>query len=148
MSNINSMSSRVVRVTAFAKALVDAGVMTQEEINRTTRIVINCDPANGAVVLYVQRFVETNILDVVPTLNGIEITEVTDRLLTNDEIYAIVRGLTNEQLTTSYNREIEINGGPTAWARLLADELERRNNPAVILKPAERINGAEEEGPH
>ena len=54
----------------FAKMLVEAGVLSQEEVNRTSRIVIDCS-ADGAVQIYVQRFADHAALaKLAPMLGG------------------------------------------------------------------------------
>ena len=51
----------VMTAWGFAKCLVEAGVLTQEEVNRTSRIVIDCQ-ADGTVQIYVQKFADSKAL--------------------------------------------------------------------------------------
>lgn len=54
----------------FAKCLVEAGVLTQEEANRSSRIVIDCTHGK-AVQVYVQRYGEADALaKLAPMLAG------------------------------------------------------------------------------
>lgn len=54
----------------FAKCLVEAGVCTQEEVNRASRIVIDCQ-WDSAVQIYVQRYGEIKALRrLAPMLGG------------------------------------------------------------------------------
>ncbi len=57
---------------AYFKALVDAGVFTEEDAGRVTRVVIDVQ-ADRAVVMHVQFLGDDRLLDVVPTLAGVEI---------------------------------------------------------------------------
>ena len=67
--------NRLITSAAFAEALVEAGVMTRAEVNRTRRIVIDaCE--QSAVVMYVERFADEALLGVATTLQGIQITGV------------------------------------------------------------------------
>jgi hypothetical protein len=55
---------------AFAKCLVDAGLLTQEEANRTSRVVIDCS-MDAPVTIYVQRYGDADALaKLAPMLNG------------------------------------------------------------------------------
>lgn len=62
------------RITAdhFHKALIAAGVVREGEIIR--RIVIDAQ-AGHTVVMHIERFADTRMLDVIPTLEGVEIRE-------------------------------------------------------------------------
>lgn len=127
---------RVITVYAFGKALVEAGVMTEEQLNRTTHFVIDCNPRNGSVNLYTESLAGQNLLNVVLGLNGIEIqgVEPVHRLLTDEEIRGIISRYTDPQLVEAY-RIAHTPGEPiSAWAQLLVDEVEKRGEPAAILK--------------
>lgn len=69
------MAERPLRLTsrAFHDALVDAGVIRAGENIR--RIVIDAK-AGDVVVVHVERIGDTRLLDVVRTLDGIEIREL------------------------------------------------------------------------
>jgi hypothetical protein len=55
---------------AFAKCLVDAGLLAQEEVNRTSRIVIDCS-MDAPVTIYIQRYGDADALaKLAPMLNG------------------------------------------------------------------------------
>lgn len=56
---------------AFAKCLVDAGVLTQEEVNKTSRIVIDCS-RDSAVEIYLQQYGQADALTrLAPMLSGL-----------------------------------------------------------------------------
>lgn len=54
----------------FGQALIEAGVITPEE--RVRRIVIDA-PADGPVVLYVERYGDDRLLQVATTLRGVTV---------------------------------------------------------------------------
>lgn len=55
---------------AFGKALVEAGVITQERLNNTKRIVIDMQ-SNGELCIYTQEFVDGKALaELAPMLKG------------------------------------------------------------------------------
>lgn len=55
---------------AFAKALVEAGVITEERLNKTTRIVIDMNN-NGELTIYTQEFGDGEALaKLAPMLKG------------------------------------------------------------------------------
>jgi hypothetical protein len=62
---------RPIHARQFHNALVEAGVIRDGENIR--RVVIDAQ-AQHAVVMYVERWGDDRLLDVVPTLEGIEIT--------------------------------------------------------------------------
>ena len=64
---------RIIKPWVFADALVDAGILTREQVNRTTRVVIDCNPNTG-VHIYVDEMADDRILSVARTLEGIHIT--------------------------------------------------------------------------
>lgn len=54
----------------FAKMLVEAGVITEERMNKTARLVIDLQP-NGELMIYVQEFGDTEALKkLAPMLKG------------------------------------------------------------------------------
>jgi hypothetical protein len=70
---------RLITTKAFWRALVDAGVLREDETIR--RIVIDAQAGpgpsdSGAVVMYIERWGDTRLLDVATTLDGIEIRGV------------------------------------------------------------------------
>jgi hypothetical protein len=62
-----------ITVWSIAKAMVEAGIFTQDEINNTRRIVIDLD-VHAMPVMYVERYLDKNFIQVVTTLKGIEIS--------------------------------------------------------------------------
>lgn len=55
----------------FGKCLVEAGVLTQEEVNRTSRVVIDCS-FDKPVQIYIQRYGEREALSALaPMLAGL-----------------------------------------------------------------------------
>jgi hypothetical protein len=64
---------RLITTETFWRALVDASVFREDESIR--RIVIDTQ-AGAAVVMYVERWGDTRLLDVAATLNGVEIRGV------------------------------------------------------------------------
>ncbi len=58
----------------FYQALVDAGVVCGDD--SIYRVVIDVDPKNPAVVIYVERWGDERLLNVVTTLDGVEIRGV------------------------------------------------------------------------
>lgn len=62
----------VIHGTKFIQALLDSGVITKDE--RVRRIVIDAS-ADNAVVMYVERYGDSRLLDVVPALTGVEIRQ-------------------------------------------------------------------------
>lgn len=61
---------RRIMSNQFWRALVDAGVLQEDD--NVTRIVIDAQ-AGSVVVLYVERWADERLLQVAPTLDGIEI---------------------------------------------------------------------------
>jgi hypothetical protein len=60
-----------ITIQHFGKMLVEAGVLTQERLNKTARIVIDADTYNGAVMIYVQEFGQGDALaKLAPMLKG------------------------------------------------------------------------------
>ena len=59
----------------FSKALAEAGVFTEDELNNITRIVIDVKHGDF-VVMYVEYFGDERILKVAQTLNGVVIEGV------------------------------------------------------------------------
>lgn len=59
--------SKMITSRAFAKALVDAGVLTQDEVNRTRRIVIDI-VENDVPRLYIERYGDEALLEIAPML--------------------------------------------------------------------------------
>lgn len=59
----------------FIQALLDAGVVSRED--RVRRLVVDAH-ADGSVVLYVERYGDERLLDVVTTLDGVQIRGVPD----------------------------------------------------------------------
>lgn len=70
----DTLRPRIITVNDFHKALVDAGVIRPDEAIR--RIVIDADVDKVAVVMHVERWGDRRMLQVVPTLEGVEIHEV------------------------------------------------------------------------
>jgi hypothetical protein len=66
-------SRPVLTAKTFHDALLAAGVVTAGE--RVRRVVIDAQ-AGCAVVLHVERYGDTRMLDVARTLDGIEVREV------------------------------------------------------------------------
>jgi hypothetical protein len=64
---------RVITTNTFWRALVDAGVFREDET--ISRIVIDAK-AGDAVIMYVERWGDTRLLDVALTLDGVEIRGV------------------------------------------------------------------------
>jgi len=60
----------VIHGTKFIAALLESGVITKDE--RVRRIVIDADATN-AVVMYVERYGDSRLLEVIPALTGVEI---------------------------------------------------------------------------
>lgn len=58
----------------FYQALVEAGVVRDDD--SVIRVVIDVSDRNPAVVLYVERWGDERLLDVVTTLDGVEIRGV------------------------------------------------------------------------
>lgn len=65
-----SQQHRVIRSDHFADALVAAGVIASGD--KIRRVVIDAN-AGEAVVMYVERFGDERLLNVVTTLDGIEV---------------------------------------------------------------------------
>ena len=64
---------RIIKPWDFAEALVASGILTKEQVNRTTRIVIDCNP-NAGVIIYMNQIADSRLLDVAQTLDGIQVT--------------------------------------------------------------------------
>lgn len=64
-----------IRAWVIAKAMVEAGMFTAEDMNNIRRIVIDLN-YDSVPVMYVESFVDEKLLDVFTTLNGIEIRGV------------------------------------------------------------------------
>jgi hypothetical protein len=64
---------RRITAEAFHKALVAAGVVRDGESIR--RIVIDAQAGNAVVVMHVERYGDDRLLNVVRTLEGVEIRE-------------------------------------------------------------------------
>ena len=61
----------VMTTWGFTKLLVEAGVLTQAEVDRTSRIVIDCTQGE-AVQIYIQRFGDSEALaKLAPMLAGL-----------------------------------------------------------------------------
>jgi hypothetical protein len=60
---------------AFIDALLESGVITKEESVR--RVVIDAS-ADNAVIMYVERYGDSRLLEVVPALTGVEIRRSDD----------------------------------------------------------------------
>lgn len=58
---------------AFLQALLDAGVIHPDE--RVRRVVIDAQ-INSSLIVYVERFGDKRMLQVVPALTGVEVKEV------------------------------------------------------------------------
>jgi hypothetical protein len=69
----DASSPRAIHGQAFWRALVDAGVFQQGD--RVRRIIIDV-PADGAVVMHVERWGDERLLDVALELKAAEIREV------------------------------------------------------------------------
>lgn len=55
----------------FAKCLIEAGILTQDEVNRTSRIVIDCS-MDAPVTVYIQRYGDADALaKLAPMLEGL-----------------------------------------------------------------------------
>jgi hypothetical protein len=63
----------IITSDAFQKALIEAGVIRFED--RVRRVVIDAT-VNEATVMYVERFGDEKLLEVVPALVGVEIRAV------------------------------------------------------------------------
>lgn len=63
---------RCIHTNQFHQALIDAGVIRADEHYR--RIVIDAQ-VNNAVKIYAERYADDRLLNVVMTLDGIEIRE-------------------------------------------------------------------------
>lgn len=61
---------RVLTASGLHQALVDAGVIRDGEMIR--RIVIDAQESHP-VIIHVERFGDERLLDVIPTLDGIEV---------------------------------------------------------------------------
>lgn len=61
-----------INTWGIAAALVEAGVFTQDEINLTRRIVIDIN-VDEVPVMYVERYTDEKLLDVLPVLGKIKI---------------------------------------------------------------------------
>ena len=83
------MKPRIITVWKFAESLVEAGILTKDQVNRTTRIVIDADPAHGTVQLYVQMIADERFLKVVQSLAGIEVTYVKEHQCDNPEPHEV-----------------------------------------------------------
>lgn len=68
------MADEVRRIhgRALLKALTDAGIIRTGDFVR--RVVIDA-PCDGAVLVHVERIGDSRLLDVVPTLGGVEVRE-------------------------------------------------------------------------
>lgn len=60
----------VIHGTKFIEALLESGVIAKDE--RVRRIVIDAS-ATEAVVMYVERYGDSRLLEVIPALTGVEI---------------------------------------------------------------------------
>jgi hypothetical protein len=59
-------------VQEFGRTLVACGLMTQEQVNRTSRFVIDADTQTGLVKLYTVQFGETDKLnDLLPQIKDL-----------------------------------------------------------------------------
>jgi hypothetical protein len=65
-----SQEHRRIRADLFADALVSAGVIAMGD--KIRRVVIDAN-AGSAVVMYIERFADERLLNVVTTLDGIEV---------------------------------------------------------------------------
>ena len=65
----------VIYGSKFAQALLDAGVIRAED--RVRRVVIDAS-ADGPIVMYVERYGDERLLEVVTSLDGVEIHERVD----------------------------------------------------------------------
>lgn len=55
----------------FGQILVEAGVLTQEELGQATRIVIDC-PADGVPQIYIQKYADESAMrKLAPMLKGL-----------------------------------------------------------------------------
>jgi hypothetical protein len=63
----------VITAEAFAQALARAGVI--RDIHRVRRVVVDAE-AGSTVRVYIERYGDERLLDVVPTLDGVEISGV------------------------------------------------------------------------
>ena len=68
---------------AFGEILVRAGVLTQYELNRTRRIIIDAQ-SGEVVVMYIERVGDHNLLSIEPGLEGAEI--VRDVMYDEDDV--------------------------------------------------------------
>ena len=69
-----TVDQKILTVNTFWQALVDAGVIRKDD--RIRRIVIDADASEPAVVMYVEQWADERLLQVVPTLDGVEIRGV------------------------------------------------------------------------
>jgi len=60
----------IIHSKAFIDALLASGVVTKEE--RARRVVIDAS-IGDAVILYVERYGDSRLLEVIPALTGVEI---------------------------------------------------------------------------
>lgn len=55
----------------FAKMLAEAGVVTEDRLNNITRIVIDVDPSQGPVTVYIQEIPDGDALaKLAPMMKG------------------------------------------------------------------------------
>lgn len=115
------MMHRPITTYKLARALVNAGLLTEDEINRTTRIVIDAK-AGDAVTVYLQQIGDERYLDVAMGLGGIEIKSVdhhcgtegphtipddcTVNMLRSTELTAAIRDLAEANDVESHDRAI------------------------------------------
>lgn len=68
------MAKTVLLVRDFAKALVEAGVLHEEDLNNITRVVLDANASNGTVEVHITRIGDdpNKIMDGIrPVLKGI-----------------------------------------------------------------------------
>jgi hypothetical protein len=65
---------RILSVQAFSKALIDAGIIPDDASVR--RLVIDVDADKAGVIMYLEQWADERLLQVVPTLDGVEIRSV------------------------------------------------------------------------
>lgn len=68
---------RVVRGADVLQAMMDAGLFTADDLVR--RVIIDL-PVTGAAVMYVERYGDDRLLDLVTTMDGIEMIERTSAM--------------------------------------------------------------------
>lgn len=117
---------KIITVWKFAEALVEAGILTKDQVNRTTRIVIDANPEHGFVQLYVQMIADERFLKVVQSLDGVEVTYVEEHQCDNPEPHevpndCITLPLSEEEFKRRYYADRSGNGEEEAEGQASAN---------------------------